>query len=120
MDSQYFIATKLLNHEAAELALDHGLFTRNRPLHRQLMVAKHVQSRRVVIATDANHKPVGVGLIGRGNLLYIHICRHHRRKGVGSMIAQMAKRSNMGLVGVPGVEGWDNFYKKNKIACMIG
>lgn len=117
------IATEYTNTEAAAMALDHQLYIKDHPSQKHLISAKHLGSTPCMIAVDRYGTPVGMILV-KSRLVYIYVNRQCRLQGVGTMLINALKQRrgpnfrDEGMIGTPGIKGWDTFFKKNKVACL--
>lgn len=120
----YHIDTTVTNTEAAAIALDYQLYIKDHPTHKQLISAKHIGSIPCILAVDRHGTPVGAITV-KNRLVYVYVNKQCRLQGVGTMLVTALKRNRgaafrgEGLVGSPGIKGWDAFFKKNKVACLV-
>lgn len=119
----YRVATEYTNTEAAAMAVDYKLYIKDHPSQKHLISTKHLGNSPCMLAVDRHGTPVGVITV-KNRLVYVYVDRQCRLQGIGTLLmsALKARRGvafyGQGLIGAPGIKGWDTFFKKNKVACL--
>lgn len=121
LPDDYRLTTDLENSYAACHAVLSDLYILGWQLQDVLSEAMDGNVQRVVlISLTTTEQPevnaVAVGVVGFDNLIQIFVKEEHRRRGLGTLIAQRLKEEFPLLSACLGIDGSEIFYNKNNIS----